>query len=333
MADGRVLRVVERKMPDKHTIGFYVDITEMVRVTETAQEASRVKSQFLANMSHEIRTPMNAIIGMTALVLDTHVSADQRELLEIVKNSSDALLTLINNILDFSKIEAGQMMLEMAEFDLHKCVRGAARILADRARDKGIVFECTVGSDVPHFVIGDSYRLRQVLINLLSNAVKFTDTGWDKLTVSATPAADADQAAMLEFSICDTGLGIPQDRLEQIFQPFSQADGSITRKFGGTGLGLSISGDLIEQMGGMIVVDSVVGAGRTFHFSIRLPEAALIPIAALPAITGTSVLVLDPAAAPDQDLLKCLQQWKYVLRVLRMPAQALQEAQAATAAA
>jgi PAS domain S-box-containing protein len=303
LADGRVLRIVERKMPDQHTVGFYVDITEMVRVTEAAQEASRVKSRFLANMSHEIRTPMNAIIGMSMLVLETQINADQRELLGIVKTSGEALLALINDILDFSKIEAGQMTLEMAEFDLHECVRGAARMLADRARAKDIAFDCAVGPSVPRFVTGDGHRLRQVLINLLSNAVKFTDTGWVKLTLSAAPATDADEVALLEFSVRDTGPGIPQDRLEQIFKPFSQADGSITRKFGGTGLGLSISGDLIGQMGGTISVDSVMGEGSTFHFSIRMPVAQ--PTRTDAWAMGTGVLVLDPAAVPDRDLLKC----------------------------
>ena len=287
LADGRVLRVVERKMPDKHTVGFYIDITEMVKFTEAAQEASRVKSQFLANMSHEIRTPMNAIIGMTMLVLDTPINADQRELLGIVKSAGNALLALINDILDFSKIEAGQMTLEMVEFDLHECVRGAARMLADRARDKGIAFECAVGPSVPQFVTGDAHRLRQVLINLLSNAVKFTSTGWVRLNVSATPAADA--ISILEFHIRDTGPGIPQDRLEQIFKPFGQADGSITRKFGGTGLGLSISSDLVERMGGTIVVNSVVGEGSTFHFSIHMPVAQ--PLA-------TRILLQDAVLGP-----------------------------------
>ncbi|MFT5644340.1 MAG: two-component system sensor histidine kinase/response regulator [Janthinobacterium sp.] len=276
-----------------------------------------------------MRTPMNAIIGMTMLVLDTPINADQRELLGIVKTSGDALLALINDILDFSKIEAGEMTLEMAEFDLHECMRGAARILTDRARDKGIAFECVIGADVPRFVIGDAHRLRQVLINLLSNAVKFTSTGWVQLSVSTTPAVDANEKSMLEFRIRDTGPGIQQERLKQIFKPFGQADGSITRKFGGTGLGLSISNNLVERMGGMIGVNSVIGEGSTFHFSICMPVAQT-PQSDTSG-TGTSVLVLDPAPAPDRDLLKCLQQWKYVPRVFPTLALALQDATARSA--
>jgi signal transduction histidine kinase/CheY-like chemotaxis protein/HPt (histidine-containing phosphotransfer) domain-containing protein len=329
--DGRVYRLELDIQPlhadDGALTGFMAvesDITKLVRATEAAQEASRTKSQFLANMSHEIRTPMNAIIGMTGLVLESTIDAEQRELLEIVKNASDSLLSLINDILDFSKIEAGQMTLEKAEFDLHDCVRGATRMLADRARDKGIALEWTLGRDVPRLVNGDAHRLRQVLINLLSNAVKFTGTGWVLLSVSRGPAPMTDGHAVptLEFRIRDTGPGIPADKLEQIFTPFGQADGSITRKFGGTGLGLSISTELVARMGGAIGVESVLGEGSTFHFSVSLPpaDAVTTPVQA----PSAAVLVLDRAPVADKDLLHCLEQWKLVPQVMRTPVQALQ---------
>jgi PAS domain S-box-containing protein len=323
LSDGRIVRIGERRMADGHIVGYHVDITKLVHATEAAQDASRAKSQFLANMSHEIRTPMNAIIGMTGLLLESQVDGDQRELLEIVKTAGDALLSLINDILDFSKIEAGQLTLEAAEFDLHDCVRGAARLLAARARDKGIALECSLGRGVPRLVTGDAYRLRQVLINLLSNAVKFTSKGWVLLSVSIGRGnpMDVEAAPTLEFRIRDTGPGIALDKLEQIFKPFGQADGSITRRFGGTGLGLSISTELVGRMGGEIGVDSIVDEGSTFRFSVRLPVVDLATAEMLAPSSG--VLVFDRAPVADSDLLNCLRQWNHEPRVLRTPGQAL----------
>jgi signal transduction histidine kinase/CheY-like chemotaxis protein/HPt (histidine-containing phosphotransfer) domain-containing protein len=319
--DGRIMRAIDRRTPDGYHVGVRVEITDLVMATNRAEASAKSKSRFLANMSHEIRTPMNAIIGMTGLVLETEINAEQRELLDIVRDSGDALLALINDILDFSKIEAGQLDLELTEFDLHDTIRQSAKLLMQKARDKDIALEFVIGRDVPRVVKGDAYRLRQVLLNLLSNAVKFTDHGWVLLSVAARPRSLPSQDAELEFRVRDTGTGIPAEKLKHIFQPFSQADDSITRRFGGTGLGLSICTELVSKMGGQLAVDSVDGEGSTFSFTVRMPESG--EQAQRQNVQHVPVLVLDRSPLPDRTLLDCLKHWNLDARPARTPAQAL----------
>jgi signal transduction histidine kinase len=232
-----------------------------------AEAANEAKSNFLANMSHELRTPMNGIIAMTELALETELSAEQRDLLETSRNSAGSLLGLLNDVLDFSKMDAKGVELADVSFDVHRVISETARVFEIQAGQKGLALTCEIASDVPTHVIGDSARLRQILVNLLGNALKFTPDG--SVSVRAEVESRSTHEVQIHFAVSDTGIGIPKDKQRVIFQPFAQADGSMTRKYGGTGLGLSISLRLVELMHGSLWVTSEAGKGSTFHFSAR----------------------------------------------------------------